>query len=156
MIGRLIAIFVIATALGIVWNLALVGGLPLVLDPSKTAVYSAELREAHSIPLDELRSLIDEGDAFLLDGRSEDDYAEEHIPSAMSVPADEAEDMADFIMSQVPPEGLVVVYCESADCYAAAHLFDFLRNLGYSDVRLFLGGLPEWKEAGLAVEEGKE
>ncbi len=153
---RLAVIVAFAAGVGITWNFTFGAGLPLVLERSKSAVHSPSLRESQSVSLEELRSLIEEGDVFVLDARPDTEYHHGHIPSALSVPVDDAEEMAGFIASQVPPDALTVVYCESSDCYGAARLFDFLRELGYSNVRLFPGGLPAWEEAGLSLEKAEE
>ncbi len=149
---RIAAIVACAAAVGAAWNFTLGAGLPLVLDRSRSVVHSPSLRESRSISLEELYSLIGQGELFVLDGRPEAEYLAAHIPSALSVPIGDAEQAIDTILSRIPTEAPVVVYCESDDCYDALRLFDLLGELGYSNVRLFDGGLMAWEAAGFPLE----
>jgi rhodanese-related sulfurtransferase len=49
----------------------------------------------------------------------------------------------------------LVIYCNGYGCPDSFDLGLRLIEAGYRDVRVFEGGLPEWRDAGLPVIEGE-
>ena len=50
------------------------------------------------------------------------------------------------------PEAPLVLYCEGVGCELSFFLGRELQGQGYKNIRIFYGGFPEWKDAGLPVE----
>lgn len=109
----------------------------------------------------EVESLMSKG-AKLYDVRKKAEYAEAHIPGAVSLPYKEkSEKSADFDASadKFPVEELpsdksiaVIFQCNGSRCwksYKAAHA---AVKAGHKNVNWFRGGIPEWKEKGFPVE----
>jgi rhodanese-related sulfurtransferase len=48
----------------------------------------------------------------------------------------------------------LLVYCKSSECEAAEYVILRLKELGYTNVRLFKGGIRAWIAAGKPVEKG--
>jgi rhodanese-related sulfurtransferase len=84
----------------------------------------------------------------LLDVRSKEDYAKEHIKGARSLPLDEL----DRAKQLFKPSDALIVYCDSFVCYASSSAAKLLYRMGFADVRDFKGGLREWKTNGLPTE----
>jgi len=79
-------------------------------------------------------------------------FVKEHLPSAQNLPLDELERR----ISQLAPrrDRPVVVYCSGPTCNNSHTAAARLRQLGYSQVRVYAEGKLGWREAGLAFEHG--
>ena len=88
-------------------------------------------------------------DVVVLDVRPPEEYAAGHIAGAVSVPLAELERR----LSELPRGRRVVAYCRGPYCVLAAEAVRLLRKRGFTAVRL-KDGFPEWREAGLPVEQG--
>ena len=63
---------------------------------------------------------------------------------------DSAAQLPDFIL-RVAKDQTVIAYCSGFGCPDSFDLGVLLIESGYQDVRVFEGGYPEWRDAGLAV-----
>jgi rhodanese-related sulfurtransferase len=100
--------------------------------------------------LNEVQQLMTEG-GVIVDARSPELFAAGHIEGAVSLPLVEIDAvLADFI-ARIDKERAVVTYCSGFGCPDSFDLGMRLIEEGYSDVRVFEGGYPEWRDAGLAV-----
>lgn len=106
------------------------------------------------VSLVELKSLPTSG-VVLLDARNRDLYLQGHLPAARSLPWGESETLLEHFRNEVPVDQSLVVYCSGYGCEDSFLLAQHLMAVGYADVRVFEGGLPEWQDAGLPVEEGQ-
>lgn len=82
-----------------------------------------------------------------IDGRSEADFAADHIPGAL--PLGEAQFTAQLgpILAAWQPGQRIVVYCSSASCTASKTLAQRLRDAGLTDVHHLQGGWEAWAAA---------
>jgi rhodanese-related sulfurtransferase len=108
----------------------------------------------HSAVLDwpQAKLLQSQGKVTLVDARSAVFFQTEHIPGAVSLPADStAADLTAFAESH-PKSSALVVYCGSPDCPLAEQLAHLLSSrFGYTNVSLMPGGFAEYRLA----ESGK-
>jgi rhodanese-related sulfurtransferase len=122
-----------------------------------TAPQSAAARSAATLPqpvlLAEVRELLAAG-ALPIDAREADLHAAGHLPGALSVPFGTAEARLDELRRQVAADRTLVLYCSGYGCPDSFDLGLLLMAAGYLDVRVFEGGFPEWRDAGLPVEAG--
>lgn len=72
----------------------------------------------------------------------------EVIPGAVHMPVLEA----NVRVSELPPDDLVVVYCDDGD--RSTRVARFFRDRGMEDTWALSGGLDAWKAAGGAVQKG--
>lgn len=93
-----------------------------------------------------LERMVTDGLATILDVRPPDEFADSHIPGALSIPLTELKARLD----EVPPGIDVVAYCRGPWCVLAFEAVALLREQGRPAKRLE-GGLPEWRRAGLPV-----
>ncbi|NIQ98282.1 MAG: rhodanese-like domain-containing protein, partial [Desulfuromonadales bacterium] len=73
---------------------------------------------------------------------------------AVSLPFVDYEQRKAEFFAAVDIHRTLVVYCSGYGCPDSFDLAVRLIEDGYRNVRLFEGGLPEWREAGLPVEGG--
>lgn len=90
-----------------------------------------------------------EGDVTVLDVRPPEEYAAGHVPGALNIPVKEL--IAH--LEALPQDQEVVAYCRGPYCVLAFEAVSQLRAHGFRARRLE-EGFPEWKTAGLPVEEG--
>ncbi|MEW6749392.1 MAG: metalloregulator ArsR/SmtB family transcription factor [Candidatus Latescibacterota bacterium] len=90
-------------------------------------------------------------DVVVLDVRPAEEYVAGHIAGALSVPLAELERR----LAELPRDRQIVAYCRGPYCVLAAEAVRLLRQSGLEAVRL-KEGYPEWRDAGLPVEQGLE
>ncbi len=101
------------------------------------------------ISRDDLLKRAAEGDVTVLDVRPPEEYAAGHVPGALNIPVKEL--IAH--LEGLPQDQEVVAYCRGPYCVLAFEAVSQLRAHGFRARRLE-DGFPEWKTAGLPVEEG--
>jgi rhodanese-related sulfurtransferase/DNA-binding transcriptional ArsR family regulator len=101
------------------------------------------------VPAEELLDRARRGLVTVLDVRPAEEYAAGHLPGAVNVPLAELE----RCLGDCDPAREVVAYCRGPWCVLAYEAVARLREKGLKARRLE-GGLPEWRQAGLPVEEG--
>src|SRR5262249_12275832 len=99
----------------------------------------------------ELRVVLTEASAIILDARPYEEYAVSHIPGARAVPAKagttpalyvaDATEIAKTIPDKSQP---LVLYCNGLFCGRSERLADDLTKLGYRNVRRDQLGPPGW------------
>ena len=100
--------------------------------------------------LDEVQQILAEG-GLLVDARSPELFASAHIQDAMSLPLVEIDKALEAFVSEGDRDRTLVTYCSGFGCPDSFDLGVLLIEAGYRDVRVFEGGFPEWRDAGLAV-----
>ena len=103
--------------------------------------------------LAEVRELVAAG-ALPVDARDATLYADGHLPGAYSLALGEVDTGLDGFRRSVDVGRTLVVYCNGYGCPDSFDLGVRLLEAGYRDVRVFEGGFPEWRDAGLAVDKG--
>jgi rhodanese-related sulfurtransferase len=89
-----------------------------------------------------------EAGAFVLDVRTEGEYAEGHIEGAVNIPLR----TVTANMDQIPTDVQVIVLCKSG--FRAALTMPVLGVLGFDNVKAFTGSYLAWVEAGEPVVTG--
>jgi rhodanese-related sulfurtransferase len=87
---------------------------------------------------------------YLIDVRSDAEYADGHIPGALNLPGGQAVQRADDFIA-VRNGRIVFVSNQSARAVMAAYWY---RQMGFRDVKVLQGGFQVWRENGGAVESG--
>ena len=108
------------------------------------------------VSLPEVEDLFARGAGIFLDARPENEFREGWIPGATHVPYETADKTSlRELAARFPADKFLVVYCSGGDCLSSLGLARLLVDLGVKEVRVFLGGWAEWKQAGLPVETGR-
>lgn len=96
-----------------------------------------------AISIDELKSLIDNNEDFILiDARQKFEFDEGHIKDAILIPHDEINERIDEISDY--KDNKIVVYCRTQN--RSKVVADMLKFNGFSDVSVVKGGMVEWEE----------
>jgi rhodanese-related sulfurtransferase/DNA-binding HxlR family transcriptional regulator len=99
------------------------------------------------VPATQLLERVLDGLVTVLDVRPAEEYVAGHLPGAINIPLAELEKR----LQEFQPSKQVVAYCRGPHCVLAFDAVARLRKNGISAKRLD-GGLPEWRLAGLPVE----
>ncbi|MDX9709699.1 MAG: rhodanese-like domain-containing protein [Trichloromonas sp.] len=154
-------IVAIGVVLGLSFNARVVldafaGRLGTVAAPSSggEGVRSTVAFQAFPLPvmLEEVRELLAAG-ALAVDARAAEVYSEGHLPGAMSFPLGEYDQVLPEFRERVSKEMTLILYCSGFGCPDSFDLGERLLAEGYQDVRVYEGGFPEWRDAGLPVEK---
>lgn len=105
------------------------------------------------VMLAEIEGLVAEG-AVLVDARPGDIYELGYIAGARSLPLLELDRLSPEFRKQVSLDRTIITYCSGYSCPDSFDLALALLADGYLDVRVYEGGFPEWRDAGLPVESG--
>ncbi len=107
-----------------------------------TELHGTAMREGNytKISMDEAVAMMEEKtDYIILDVRTEEEFAEKHIPNAINIPN---ETIGDDPIWELPREDqLILVYCRSGNRSKQAS--EKLAALGYTNVYEF-GGIIDW------------
>lgn len=101
--------------------------------------------------LPEAKNMFESGKALFIDSRHEFDFKLGHIKGAVNLPLAEFDRHADLV-SSLPKEKPLVVYCDGAECNSSVELAVKLRERGLRDVRVFFAGWAEWQNQKLPTE----
>jgi len=103
------------------------------------------------IPRNELLERVRDGLVTVLDVRPPEEYAAGHVPGAVNIPLQELEQRLEELDTQ-DDNREIIAYCRGPHCVLAFDAVARLREKGMKARRLE-DGYPEWKTAGLPVEE---
>ena len=99
---------------------------------------------------DELRARLAERSVTLIDVRPADEFEQGHVAGARNIPLPEIE----AAIARLDPETEIVAYCRGPWCVLSFDAIERLRARGFKARRL-ADGYPEWKAAGLPVEQSE-
>jgi rhodanese-related sulfurtransferase len=105
------------------------------------------------ISREELWQKIEDGDVFVLvDALAPMSFAHSHLPRAINLPPEWVDERGP---RRIPdPKTEIVVYCAGPKCDSSVEVGNRLAELGYRNIRHFVGGKRDWIEAGLPLERG--
>jgi rhodanese-related sulfurtransferase len=109
-----------------------------------------------AIGLEELKKAVQKKDVVVIDGRSEKDYENGHIPGAYSLSVADFQKRLPEVASQISKDDRIAVYCGGGECSLSRRLAELLYEKGYSRVRIYYGGYSEWFLGSNPVIKGKE
>lgn len=108
--------------------------------------------------------LVKAGGVYLVDTRNAEEFKAGHLPGAKLVPYVEksAKDPAfdaredQFDLSQLPADkaSALIFSCNGPECWKSFKASAAAIKAGYTRVRWFRGGFPEWRDAGQPVNTG--
>jgi len=106
------------------------------------------------IGLQAVKQLHDAGAALFVDAREDWEYAEGHIPGAINLPYEQA--INDPARLETIEQGgkPIVTYCGGGSCEISITVAWELLGVGKTHIAVYMGGFPEWEQAGYPVEAG--
>jgi rhodanese-related sulfurtransferase len=87
-----------------------------------------------------------------VDARSQNQYGNGHIPGAVSLPVGQFEERIESFLNRYPPAQPIVTYCSGRTCEDSHDLAQFLSDVGFTNVRIFIDGFPGWEAEGYPIE----
>jgi rhodanese-related sulfurtransferase len=101
---------------------------------------------------DELKKAIEEKKIVLIDVNGADSYKQGHIPGAIDFSK-----AKDKLAEKLPADKstLVVAYCGNENCGAYARGAKAAKELGYTNVKHYKGGLAGWKAKGEQLKKAE-
>ena len=102
--------------------------------------------------LADVQRMVREQSHLVLDARPVADYDRGHIPGALSLPQTELDTYYPQILPLLTPAQPVLVYCSGQECDESFLLSVYLREQGYTNVALFVGGYQAWTAAAQPAE----
>jgi len=91
------------------------------------------------------KEMIDRGEVFILDVRTQEEYNESHINGSTLIPVQEL----DTRFKELPRDKKILVYCRTGSRSATAS--EILVKNGFTQIYNMQGGITEWKNAGYEV-----
>lgn len=128
--------------------------LPLIGDWSATARQTDGGGNNLKISLEEAKQLFEGKAARFLDARPQSQYEEGHIRGALSLPWQDATNVFTEIAGQLQDSDTLITYCDGESCELSHDLAIFLKDLGFTDVRVLINGWTVWQDAGLPSKTG--
>ncbi len=113
--------------------------------------YFADRDNLEPVSREELLERSREGLVTVLDVRPTDEFTLGHLPGAVNIPLDDLEAR----LADLDPEQEIIAYCRGTYCVLSFEAVAELRRRGFR-VRRLEDGYPEWKAAGLPVENGPQ
>ncbi len=117
-----------------------------LVSPRKAHKYFKAKMEFTTGPVELDRMIKEHENVSIIDVRSADDYALEHIPGAINLPKGRW-----VSCSGLSRQAVNVVYCYSEDCHLGASAAMEFTGQGFSVIELE-GGFEGWKEHNLPIE----
>jgi len=146
------------------WTAVLFGSLAAAYGQTAGNIYQATLGQSGQrtveVSTEQLRRILADRSAVVLDARPLREYAISHIPGAMNVAAKPGVPMSAYV-SDVAEVGRLlegkkqtplVLYCNGPYCGKSKRLAEELLAAGYTNVRRYQLGIPVWRALGGVTE----
>ena len=122
-----------------------------------TSIYQATLAEAgqktQEVSTEQLRRILADGSAMVLDTRTRVEYVAGHIPGALVLDGPPSAYVAAVErLASGDKSKAMVLYCNGPFCGASRRLSDQLVAAGFTNVRRYQLGIPIWRALGGPTE----
>jgi rhodanese-related sulfurtransferase len=129
--------------------------IPWVQDWSRQVESKAAKHKIKVIPLSVALEKFQAEETVFIDARSADEFAQGHIPGAVSIPFQSLEEQFPMIGNLIDSGRELIVYCKNRDCDDSLLLATELQAMGCSHLVLYVDGFELWKKHGGEVEAGE-
>jgi rhodanese-related sulfurtransferase len=151
-----VKILVIASFIGLLTNLLRPDGLILDTKWPITVQSSSMPGEIRHISLEKAEHLFFSNTALFLDARPAEAYRKGHIQGALSLPFHNLEEQYIAISQKLPPNKLIITYCDGENCALSHDLARFLIRDGYNKVAVLGNGWTSWQNHHLPISVAKD
>jgi phage shock protein E len=107
------------------------------------------------IELESVKKVTLAGKVVLLDGRTQSEYENGHIPGAFHLAVTDFEKSFNQFSSRFSKNTPFIIYCRGGDCNLSRRLAEQLYDKGYLQLKIYRGGYNDWFLNGNPVEKGK-
>lgn len=114
--------------------IAISGCVDTAKQPEKTQYANVSVQQA--------KEMIDSGEVFILDVRTQEEYDAGHIKGSTLIPVQ----VLDKRLNELSRDKKILVYCRSG--HRSAQASEILVNNGFKQIYNMKGGITEWINAG--------
>ena len=107
---------------------------------------------SETITRDELREAIEAGRVTVVETLREEHFEQGHLPGALHIHYEAVEALAPELLPD--RSAAIVTYCSNTACRNSEIAANKLTAMGYSNVRRYVEGKEDWREADLPLETG--
>jgi rhodanese-related sulfurtransferase len=134
-------------SVNIMKNFFIVVFMTLTLVPALSGCVTRPPEKAQYIDtsVQQAKEMIDKGDVFILDVRTQEEYNTGHIRNSTLIPVQDLSKR----LNEVPRDRDILVYCRTGGRSTAAS--EILANNGFTRIYNMKGGITEWTKAGYEV-----
>lgn len=94
-----------------------------------------------------IKAAMSNNSAVIIDARPHKKYLQETIPGSIAIPDTEMDKFIGRFPSNKDEK--IITFCGGYTCAKSHNVANKLLSLGYTNVSVYAGGLPEWKKEGL-------
>ena len=146
MFRRILLLVLLTFVAGTAANLLSPRKIPWVQDWSNLVERKAIEEGLHVLDLDATRLAMQTGSHMIFDARKLEEYDQGHIPTAMSLPEREFDEAFSMYQTLLTPDQAILVYCSGEECDESLQLGMLLRDVGFTNIAIFVGGMAEWSQ----------
>ena len=110
--------------------------------------------------LEDLRALLEKGQAVIIDARKPENFLEGHLVTAINIPSTQIfrPETINKVKGLISPADQIVIYCGGKDCNASKEVYEFLIRLEYpaTNIRIFKQGWELLGKTDLPKSVGEE
>jgi rhodanese-related sulfurtransferase len=147
-------ILVLSLVLGFTINALRPGVLAIIPVHTQLKEAGAPILRPRIYSADDCLPLLQTGKAVFLDAREAALYKMGHLPGALHVPKEKAEQYLPQLIELERSGKVLIAYCDGQGCMKAEELVKILQGKGVRAPGLFSVGWQGWMEKGLPIEEG--
>lgn len=125
------------------------GGKAKIMDEKKEKKVNPKM-DFPAVTREELSMGIEGGNLILIDANGTESYSEGHIPGALDFEVISIQLTKNLPADTATP---IVVYCGGLRCMAWKSAAQALAGQGFTNISHYPGGLQEWMEANMPLEE---
>lgn len=103
-----------------------------------------------------IEQMIKKKQRIILDVRPREFYDQGHLPGALPFPLEDFDSVVDRLLQIIHQESPVLVYCSGFECTDSHHFAQKLKNMKFTDVKVYPGGFTQWQEMGYEIEKTKK
>ncbi|MCF8074806.1 MAG: rhodanese-like domain-containing protein [Desulfotignum sp.] len=150
-VRQTVFIILLSMALGAAVNLIRPDSIPFVETWSMVDKLVTEDGETLAIPLEDAADLFADNAVVFLDARTPAEYGQGHIQGAVNLPWHEVDNYFETVIMTLDTEAMIITYCDGEACSLSHDLAMFLKDLGFTRVKVLVNAWTLWKEHDLPI-----
>ncbi len=149
---QMIFVLILSVIIGLSVNAIRSSGLPVIGDWSTEGRLSSDDESSLVIPIIKAKEVFNKSRAVFLDARDKGLFEQGRIKGAKSLPWHSVDDHFIDIVEGIANDTLIITYCDGETCDLSHELALFLKEMGFSNVKVLVNGWTVWQEVNLPVE----